>query len=77
MIAADTMTLNMSTADVLGILLAAIPAFVGVMLVVAVVMFCIVGERPKGWEWVPPVFMVSILGLTVWGLWEFAHWITG
>ena len=68
-------TVTMSQGDILGTLLIFLPALVGVMLLISMVMFCMVGERPKGWEWLPPVVMIGTCALTGWGLWEIAHWL--
>lgn len=71
------MTVTMSRGDILGALLVSVPALVGVMLLIAAFMFVLgVGERPRGWEWLPPVVMVGTCALTGWGLWEIAHWFS-
>lgn len=70
-------TITIDKGDILGGVLAAIPGVVGLCIIAGIVVTSLMGEtiRPKQLPF--PLFVLGLLSLVGWGLWEGGHAFMG
>lgn len=68
--------ITLGKGDILGLIFLAPVLIVGIGLAASLILDLMInGFGGSGWMVIPPA--LGVCALTGWGLWEFAHWLTG